>query len=145
MLGEAPVPPPSLPPSERGAPSPPPRHFADLTNWNTPTGQPWFHARSASPNAAVDFPFPGPVWTITSGRFLRCLVVRPSLGTCTGCPCGIRRPATAASGPTAASGGPAPGVPDRLDERTRGKLVEPDQATAESGGESGSEPEPHRA
>jgi hypothetical protein len=25
-----------------------------LTNWNTPIGQPWFQARSASPNAAVD-------------------------------------------------------------------------------------------
>src|SRR6202021_1579251 len=51
--------------------------------------QPWFQPPSARPNAAVDFPFIAPVWTISSGRFLRCLVVSPSSGTVCGTPCGI--------------------------------------------------------
>ncbi len=58
-------------PSTRSAFSSPTFHFADLTNWNTPMGHPWFQARSASPKAAVDLPFPMPVCTTTSGRFLR--------------------------------------------------------------------------
>lgn len=58
-------------PSTLSARSSPTFHFADLTNWNTPTGQPWFQARSASPNAAVDLPLPGPVCTIVNGRLRR--------------------------------------------------------------------------
>lgn len=58
-------------PSTLSAFSSPTFHFADLTNWNTPIGQPWFQARSASPKAAVDLPLPGPVWTNTSGRLRR--------------------------------------------------------------------------
>ena len=34
-------------------------------NCTTPTRQPWPSARNASPQAAVDFPLPGPVWTIS--------------------------------------------------------------------------------
>ena len=71
-------------PSARNAASSPTRHLALLTNWNTPIGQPWFQARSASPNAAVDFPFMSPVCTISSGRLRRCRVVRPSSGTVVG-------------------------------------------------------------
>jgi hypothetical protein len=48
--------------------------------------QPWFQPRSARPNAAVDFPFIGPVCTMSSGRFRRCLVVSPSSGTVSGMP-----------------------------------------------------------
>ena len=67
-------------------------HLADFTNWNTPMSQPWFHARIASPNAAVDFPLPGPVCTMTSGRLRRWRVLSPSSGTISGCPLGIRPP-----------------------------------------------------
>jgi len=46
-------------------------HFPDLTNWMTHTFQPRAAARIAVPNAAVDFPFPSPVFTITiEGAFL---------------------------------------------------------------------------
>src|ERR1700761_6292214 len=51
--------------------------------------QPWFQPRSAMPNAAVDFPFMSPVWTMSSGRLRRCFVVSPSSGTLCGTPCGI--------------------------------------------------------
>ena len=43
-----------------------------------PIGQPWFQARSAIPNAAVDLPLPAPVCTTSSGRLRRCRVVSPS-------------------------------------------------------------------
>src|SRR5690606_27582467 len=89
ILCQATDPPSPLSPSTRRARSSPIRHFADFTNWNTPIGQPWFHARSAIPNAAVDLPLPGPVWTISSGRLRRCRVVRPSSGTDTGFPWGM--------------------------------------------------------
>ena len=35
-------------------------------NCTTPTRRPWPSMRKARPNAAVDFPLPGPVWTISS-------------------------------------------------------------------------------
>ncbi len=74
------------------------RHLADLTNWKTPTDQPWFQPRRASPKAAVDFPLPSPVWMISSGRLRRCRVVSPSAGTWSGWPSGIRRPVDDAAG-----------------------------------------------
>src|SRR5690606_28823061 len=61
ILCQSTVPPSPESPSTRSARSSPTFHFADLTNWNTPTGQPWFQARSASPKAAVDLPLPTPV------------------------------------------------------------------------------------
>src|SRR6266481_79736 len=43
----------------------------DFTNWMTHTFHPRATARIAVPNAAVDFPFPSPVLTITiEGAFL---------------------------------------------------------------------------
>ena len=68
----------------RSAVCSPMRHFADFTNWKTPMSQPWFQARMARPNAAVDFPLPSPVWTISSGRLRRWRVVSPSSGTTSG-------------------------------------------------------------
>ncbi len=65
------------------------RHLADFTNWKTPTFQPWFQLRMARPNAAVDFPLPSPVCTISSGRLRRWRVVSPSSGTTSGCPLGM--------------------------------------------------------
>src|SRR5882672_7776513 len=41
-------------------------HSSDLMNWITQTFQPRATARKAVPNAAVDFPFPSPVLTITT-------------------------------------------------------------------------------
>ena len=77
-------PPSPVSPSTRSARSSPTRHLADLTNWKTPIDQPWVQPRSASPNAAVDFPLPSPVWMINNGRLRRCRVVSPSAGTCSG-------------------------------------------------------------
>ena len=51
--------------------------------------QPWFQPRRARPKAAVDFPLPSPVWTISSGRLRRCRVLSPSSGTTSGCPWGM--------------------------------------------------------
>src|SRR5712691_7943999 len=46
-------------------------HLPDLTNWMTQTFHPRATARIAVPKAAVDFPFPSPVLTITTeGAFL---------------------------------------------------------------------------
>ncbi|CAM5325944.1 hypothetical protein SCALM49S_05387 [Streptomyces californicus] len=58
-------------PSTLSAFSSPTFHFADFTNWNTPIGHPWFHARSARPKAAVRPPLPTPVWTNRRGRLRR--------------------------------------------------------------------------
>jgi len=78
--------------SASSADSSPVFHLALLTNWYTTIGQPWFQARSASPNAAVDLPFISPVCTTISARLRRCLVVSPSSGTARGLPWGIRPP-----------------------------------------------------
>src|SRR5699024_10382249 len=95
-------------PRRRKTSSSPTFHLALLTNWKTPIEKPWFHPRSAIPNAAVDFPFPVPVCTAVMGRLRRCRVVRPSSGTESGSsfPCAMTRsvgvarrcPATASSG-----------------------------------------------
>jgi hypothetical protein len=58
--------------------------LALLTNWNTAMSKPWFQARKAMPNAAVDLPLPGPVWTASSGALRRARVLRPSSGTASG-------------------------------------------------------------
>ena len=101
------------------------RHLADLTNWKTPIDQPWFQPRSASPNAAVDFPLPSPVWMINNGRLRRCRVVSPSSGTCSGWPSGIRPPC----------------LPDRGEEPIRRDLADRDVFGAEMRAEPGGEPE----
>src|SRR5690606_19073338 len=126
------VPPSPLAPSSRSARSSPVRHFADLTNWNTPIGQPWFHARSAMPNAAVDFPLPGPVCTITSGRFRRCRVVSPSSGITGGLPCGISHRLRV-------------GSPGGYGGARLGQRVEGEQGGPQPGGEAGRQAEPYRA
>src|SRR5260221_958558 len=56
-------------------------HFPDLTNWMTHTFQPRATARIAVPNAAVDFPFPSPVFTITIEGALLVARAGPSVGT----------------------------------------------------------------
>src|SRR5260370_26103578 len=55
-------------------------HLPDLTNWMTHTFQPRATARMAVPNAAVDFPFPSPVFTITIEDALLVARARPSVG-----------------------------------------------------------------
>src|SRR5689334_23213710 len=70
----------------------PMRHLADFTNWKTPMLKPWFQPRIASPKAAVDFPLPGPVCTMSSGRLRRSRVVSPSSGIVVGTPCGMSAP-----------------------------------------------------
>src|SRR5713226_4828524 len=56
-------------------------HFPDFTNWMTHTFQPRATARMAVPNAAVDFPFPSPVFTITIEGALLVARAGPSVGT----------------------------------------------------------------
>ncbi len=63
--------------------------FGALDELNTATSKPWFQARSAIPNAAVDFPLPAPVCTASNGALRRARVDRPSSGTASGRPCGI--------------------------------------------------------
>src|SRR5690606_12696823 len=131
ILCQATGPPSPVPPSTRRARSSPIRHFADFTNWNTPIDQPWFHARSAIPNAAVDLPLPGPVWTTSSGRLRRCRVVRPSSGTDTGFPRGMS--------------GRLPVLVPAVASDDAAELAEGDQPRAEPGGEPPRQPEPDRA
>ena len=59
-------------------PEPPLRGLHELEHRDR---QPWFHPRKARPNAAVDFPLPSPVCTMSSGRLRRWRVVSPSSGT----------------------------------------------------------------
>ena len=75
-----------LRPSSRNAASSPTFHFALLTNWNTAMEKPWFQARNAMPNAAVDLPLPAPVCTASSGALRRARVLSPSSGMPIGWP-----------------------------------------------------------
>jgi len=56
----------------------------DLTNWITHTFQPRATARIAVPKAAVDFPFPSPVFTITIEGALLVARAGPWVGTSLG-------------------------------------------------------------
>src|SRR5262249_858704 len=75
--------------SARSADSSPVFHLALFTNWYTTIGQPWFHARSVSPNAAVDLPFISPLSTTTTPPFPLCagaLALTPPSSTTIGSP-----------------------------------------------------------
>jgi hypothetical protein len=54
---------------------------APLMNCTTPTRQSFPSARSRRPNAAVDLPLPGPVWTIS--RPLEAMVLEATSASCT--------------------------------------------------------------
>src|SRR6266852_1971028 len=56
-------------------------HFPDLTNWMTHTFHPRATARMAVPKAAVDFPFPSPVLTITTEVAFLVARAGPLVGT----------------------------------------------------------------
>src|SRR3954449_1335675 len=94
-------------------------------------GQPWFQARMAMPNAAVDLPFISPVWTASSGRFRRCRVLSPSSGTTATCPFGMSSRLLHG--------------PDGAGQRLCGQLLQAQGPRAQRGAEGAGEPQPDRA
>src|SRR5712691_3949681 len=59
-------------------------HLPDFTNWITHTLQPRAAARMAVPNAALDFPFPSPVFTMRIEGTLLVARAGPWVGTSLG-------------------------------------------------------------